>query len=78
MRQIRIVVEGHPGQFVAYPVGVKGAKTGVGQTYEEALASLRVPLRLYPESLAPALVELRPPVVEACLVEAADDTPRSG
>jgi hypothetical protein len=67
MRQIRIVVEKHSGQFVAYPVGVKGATKGVGTTYEEALAGVKLPSRLYPESFAKGLVAMRPPVVEAAV-----------
>ena len=67
MRQIRIVVEKRSDQFIAYAVGVKGANTGVGTTYEEALAGVGLPSRLYPESFANTLVAMRPPVVEACL-----------
>lgn len=72
MRQIKILVEGRPGQFVARPIGVKGARTGVGRTYEEALSSLRLPSRLYAESIATTLLSMRPPVVEACVSEAAE------
>lgn len=67
MRQIRIIVEKRLGQFVAFAVGVKGARTGVGTTYEEALAHVGLPSRLYPESFASTLVAMRPPVVEACV-----------
>ena len=66
MRQIKIVVEKRSGQFfIARPVGVKGAKTGIGTTYEEALAGIKLPSRLYPESFPKSLVAMRPPVVEA-------------
>jgi hypothetical protein len=65
MRQIRIVVEKHLNEFVAYAVGVKGARSGVGTTYEEALAGVRLPEKLYPESFGKDLVAMRPPVVEA-------------
>ncbi len=68
MRQIKIIVEKRSGQFfIAHAVGVKGAKNGVGTTYEEALAGVGLPSRLYPESLANTLVAMRPPVVEACV-----------
>lgn len=68
MRQIKIVVEKRSGQsFIAHPVGVKGAENGVGTTYEEALASVKLPSRLYPESFAKSLVAMRPPVVEAAV-----------
>jgi hypothetical protein len=67
MRQIRIVVEKHFNQFVAYALGVKGARSGVGNTYEEALAGVRLPEKIYPESFAKTLVAMRPPVMEACV-----------
>jgi hypothetical protein len=67
MRQIRIVVEKHLNEFIAYAVGVKGARSGVGTTYEEALAGVRLPEKLYPESFAKTLLAMRPPVVEACV-----------
>jgi hypothetical protein len=65
MRQIKILVEKHLNEFVAYAVGVKGARSGVGTTYEEALAGVRLPEKLYPESFRKDLVAMRPPVVEA-------------
>jgi hypothetical protein len=68
MRQIKIIVEKRCGQFfIAHPVGVKGAKNGVGTTYEEALAGVELPSPIYPESFAETLVAMHPPVVEACL-----------
>ncbi len=68
MRQIRIIVEKRSGQsFIAYPLGVKGAENGVGTTYEEALAGVKLPSRLYPESFAKSLLAMRPPVVEAAV-----------
>lgn len=77
MRQIRIVVEHQSNRFVAYPLGVRGGKVSEGITYEEALAGLRVSTRLYPDSLAASLVEMRPPVLEACVAEAGDTNGRS-
>lgn len=66
MRQIKIIVEKRSSQFfIAHPVGLKGAKYGVGTTYEEALAGVKLPSRLYPESFPKSLVAMRPPVVEA-------------
>jgi hypothetical protein len=70
MRQIKIVVEKRSSQFfIAHPVGLKGAENGVGTTYEEALAGVKLPSRLYPESFRKSLVEMRPPVVEAAVEE---------
>jgi len=72
VRQIKIIVERRSNRFIAYPVGVRGATTSEGMTYEEALARLRLSTRLCPDSLAPSLVAMRPPVLEACVVEPGD------
>jgi len=72
MRQIKIIIERRSNRFVAYPLGVRGGKTSDGTTYEEALARLRHSLGVRSESLAASLVAMRPPVLEACVMEAGD------
>jgi hypothetical protein len=69
MRQIRIIVERHSNRFVAYALGVPGGKATYGSTYEEALARLSRSADVYPKSLAADLVAMRPPVLEACVLE---------
>lgn len=78
MRQIKIMVEHRPDRFVAYPLGIRGGKASEGMTYEEALAGVRLSTHLYPDSLPASLVEMRPPVLEACVAEAHDRTALSG
>ena len=41
VHQIRIIVEKHPGYYVAYPLGIKGACVGEGASYDEALADVK-------------------------------------
>ena len=53
MRKIRIVVEKQPDGFVAYPLGVKGAVVGEGDTYERALADARSALKFHVETFGP-------------------------
>lgn len=48
MKSIKIVVEKHPDCYIAYPLGVKGAVVGEGDTYEAAVADVRSALRCYP------------------------------
>ena len=33
MMQLKIIVEKHPGGYVAYPLGLKGLVVGEGDTY---------------------------------------------
>ena len=41
MMQLKIMVEKHPGRYVAYPLGLKGLVVGEGDTYEEALEDVK-------------------------------------
>jgi predicted RNase H-like HicB family nuclease len=41
MKQFIILIEKHPDGYVAYPLGIKGAVVGQGDTYEEALADVK-------------------------------------
>ena len=36
MKQFRIIIEKHSNGYLAYPLGIKGAVIGQGDTYEEA------------------------------------------
>jgi hypothetical protein len=37
-RELKLVVEKHSDGYVAYPIGLKGAVVGEGNSYEEALS----------------------------------------
>ena len=41
MKSVKIVVEKHSDGYVAYPVGIRGAVVGQGDSYEEALSDVR-------------------------------------
>ncbi|GAB4199306.1 MAG: hypothetical protein Fur006_49860 [Coleofasciculaceae cyanobacterium] len=47
MKQLKIIVEKHSDGYVAYPLGIKGAVVGQGDTYEEALADVKSAIRCY-------------------------------
>ncbi|MFS8116891.1 MAG: type II toxin-antitoxin system HicB family antitoxin [Microcoleus sp.] len=49
MKQFRIIIEKHSDGYVAYPLGIKGAVVGEGDTYEEALADVKSAIRCYIE-----------------------------
>ena len=45
MKQFRIIIEKHSNGYLAYPLGIKGAVVGQGDTYEEALADVKSAIR---------------------------------
>ncbi|OKH30557.1 hypothetical protein NIES2119_30825 [[Phormidium ambiguum] IAM M-71] len=69
MKQFKIIVEKHPDGYVAYPLGIKGAVVGQGDTYEEALADVNSAIVCYIEIFGTEMLEDEPPVIEAFLTE---------
>jgi predicted RNase H-like HicB family nuclease len=57
MQQIKIIVEKHNDGYVAYPIGIKGAVVGEGDTYEEALADVKSAIKFHIESFGREVLE---------------------
>ena len=70
MKSIKIVIEKHIDGYVAYPLGLKGAVVGEGDSYEEALADVRSAIRFHVETFGTEALEDEPPVLEAFIAEA--------
>ncbi len=70
MRQFKIIVEKHPDGYVAYPLGLKGAIVGEGDTYEEALSDVKSAIRFHVETFGKEALDVEPPVLEAFVAEA--------
>ena len=70
MRQFKIVVEKHPDGYVAYPLGIRGAVVGEGDSYETALQDVRSALAFHLETFGPKALDVDPPVLEAFVAEA--------
>ena len=70
MRQIKIVIEKHPNGYVAYPLGIKGAVVGEGETYEEALADVTSAIQFHIETFGEEVLDSESPVLEAFVAEA--------
>lgn len=70
MKQIKIIVEKHPDGYVAYPLGVKGAIVGQGDTYEQALADVNSAIQYYVEIFGKNILEDDSLIIEAFLIEA--------
>jgi hypothetical protein len=70
-RVIKLIVERHPDTYIAYPLGIVGACVSQGDTYEEALAEVKVMLKelvdIYGEEL---FDDNENPVMEAFVEEA--------
>jgi predicted RNase H-like HicB family nuclease len=70
MKQFRIIIEKHSDGYVAYPLGIKGAVVGEGDTYEKALADVKSAIRCYIEVFGQETMENKSPAIETFLVEA--------
>ena len=50
MKLLKIIVEKHPEGYVAYPLELKGAVIGEGDTYKEALADVKSAIKFHIET----------------------------
>ena len=60
MRQIKIIVRKHPEGYIAYPIGVKGAVVGEGDTYEDAVADVKSAIKFHVETFGPEVLRDMP------------------
>ena len=70
MRRSKVIIERHPDGFVAYPLGLKGAVVGEGDTYEDALADITSAIRFHVETFGSAVLDAEPPALDAFVDEA--------
>jgi predicted RNase H-like HicB family nuclease len=63
-----VIVEKHSGGYVAYPLGLKGAVVGQGDTYDEALADVRSAIQFHLDTFGPEVFE-EDDVLEAFVAE---------
>ena len=64
MKQFKIIIEKHSDGYVAYPVGVRGAIAGQGDTYEEALSDVKSAIACYVKVFGEELLEYTSSVEE--------------
>jgi predicted RNase H-like HicB family nuclease len=69
MKTIKIVVEQHPDGFIAYPLGLKGAVVGEGDTADEALADVRSAIQFHIETFGSDAIDGDSDVLDAFLME---------
>lgn len=70
LREMKIIIEKHSDGYVAYPLGLKGAVVGAGDTYEEALADVKSAIRFHIETFGAEVLEAGEQVLEAFIAEA--------
>ncbi len=70
MERIKLVVEQHPDGFVAYPLGVRGAVAGQGDTAEEAITDATSAIRFHVETFGTGVLAHDSPMIDAFLAEA--------
>ena len=70
MRQIKVIVEKHADGYVAYPVGMKGAVVGEGDTYEEALADVKSAIQFHIETFGQEVLEAESSILDVFVAEA--------
>ena len=69
-KNYKIIVEKHSDGYIAYPLGIKGAVVGEGDTYEAALADVKSAIQFHIETFGAEVLETEAPVLEAFVAEA--------
>jgi predicted RNase H-like HicB family nuclease len=71
MTQLKVIVEKHTDGYVAYPLGLKGIVVGEGNSFEEALADMKLAIRFHIETFGEDVLQTDTPVLEAFVAETA-------
>ncbi len=70
VRDVKIIIEKHADGYVAYPLGLKGAVIGAGDTYEAALADVKSAIRFHIETFGADVLDTDDQALEAFVAEA--------
>ena len=70
MASIKMIVEKHPDGYVAYPLGMKGAVVGQGDTYEAALSDVSSAIAFHVEAFGAEALTADSSALEAFVAEA--------
>ncbi len=70
MTSIKVIVEKHEDGYVAYPLGLGGVVIGQGDSYEAALADVRLAIEFHIETFGAEALTAESPVLEAFVAEA--------
>ena len=70
VKTLKFIVEKHRDGYVAYPLGLKGAVVGQGESYEAALADAKSAAAFHIESFGKDAFDDQDDVMEAFVTEA--------
>ena len=70
VKTLKFIVEKHRDGYVAYPLGLKGAVVGEGESYESALADAKSAAAFHIESFGKDAFDDQDDVMEAFVTEA--------
>ncbi len=74
MQQVKVIVERHADGFIAYPLGMRGAVVGEGDTADDALADVTSAIAAHVETFGADAFEDELPLLDAFLTEVAVPT----
>jgi len=57
MGRFKIVVERHTDGYIAFPMGLKGAVVGQGNSFNEAIEDVRSAIRFHLETFGPDAID---------------------
>ena len=69
VKSFKIIVEKHADGYVAYPLGLKGAVVGQGDTYEEAFIDVKSAIMFHIETFGSDVFERDAPALEVFIAE---------
>jgi len=70
MQNFKVIVEKHEDGYIAYPLGLKGAVLGQGNSYEEALADVKSAIKFHIETFGDEAINDESKILEAFVAEA--------
>lgn len=69
MQHVKVVVEQHPDGFIAYPLGMRGAVVGEGESAAAALAHVTSAIAAHVETFGADAFEDELPLLDAFLTD---------
>ena len=70
MKQFKVIIEKHTDGYLGYPLGLKGAVVGQGETYDEALADVKSAIKFHLETFGDDELAEDSPILEVFVAEA--------
>ena len=69
MQNFKVIVEKHEDGYIAYPLGLKGAVLGQGDSYEEALSDVKSAIKFHIETFGDDAINDESTILEAFVAE---------